>query len=105
MIAAFSAGPDSAAPQVRGLLDGEIEVALNPTGIAPLAAIATFQTRRACDVRMRVPGRDEVVHYFNDDSLSHSIPILGLYRGQGQYRVPDAHSAPRDSRDEDRDGH
>jgi arylsulfate sulfotransferase len=82
VIAAISAGPDSAAPQVRGLLDGEIDVALNPTGIAPLAAVATFQTRRACDVRMRVSGREEIVRYFNDDSLSHSITVLGLYPGR-----------------------
>ena len=82
MIAAVLAGPESAVPQVRRLLDGEIEVALNPTGIAPLSAVATFQTRRACDVRMRVPGREEVVHYFSDNSLSHTIPVLGLYAGR-----------------------
>ena len=43
VIAAVSAGPDSAAQLVRGLLEGEIEVALNPTGIAPLSAEATFR--------------------------------------------------------------
>jgi len=82
VMAGFSAGSDFATPQVRGLLDGEIEVALNPTGIAPLSAVATFQTRRACDVRMRISGREEIVRYFDDDSLSHSITVLGLYPGR-----------------------
>lgn len=82
VIAAISAGPESAAPQARGLLDGEIDIALNPTGIVPLAAVASFQTRRACDVQMRIPGRVEIVRYFKDDSLSHEIPVLGLYPGR-----------------------
>ena len=82
IITVFSAGPNAAAPQALGLLNGEINVALNPTGIVPLAAVASFQTRRACDVQMRIPGRVEVVRYFKDDSLSHEIPVLGLYAGR-----------------------
>jgi arylsulfate sulfotransferase len=31
---------------------------------------------------MRIPGRVEIVRYFKDDSLSHSIPVLGLYPGR-----------------------
>lgn len=82
MIAVFSAGLTAAAPQVRGLLSGEIDVVRNPTGIAPLTAVASFATKRPCDVQMRIPGRVEIVRLFEDGGTSHEIPILGLYPGR-----------------------
>jgi arylsulfate sulfotransferase len=82
LLAALPSAIDSASPQLRGLLSGNIEVNLNPTGIVPLAALATFETRQACDVQMRIPGRVEVVQYFKDGSTSHEVPILGLYPGR-----------------------
>ena len=67
-------------PQGRfKLLNSNITVALNPTGIAPLSALATFQTTIACSVQVRVLGDIEVSKIFEDNSTTHEIPILGLY--------------------------
>ncbi len=82
LAAVFSVGFGSPAIQVRRSLAGPIDVVLNPTGIAPLTAVASFETTRACDVQMRLPGRAEVVHLFKEGGTRHEIPILGLYPGR-----------------------
>jgi len=61
------------------LLSSSITVTLNPTGIAPLSALATFQTSIACSVQVRVLGDIEVSKIFEDNGTTHEIPILGLY--------------------------
>jgi arylsulfate sulfotransferase len=67
-------------PQGRfKLLNSGITVTLNPTGIAPLSALATFQSTIACSVQVRVLGDIEVSKIFEDNGTSHEIPILGLY--------------------------
>jgi arylsulfate sulfotransferase len=79
VIAVLASGLSAGMPQVRTLLGGEIDIVLNPTGISPLSAVASFETQRICDVQVRVPGREEVVHLFKDGSTLHEVPILGLY--------------------------
>ncbi len=76
---AFLTGFEPASPQMRRLLNGDVGVTVNPTGLAPLTAVATFETLQKCDVQFRVIGRVEVAKFFQDDSKSHTIPILGLY--------------------------
>jgi arylsulfate sulfotransferase len=61
------------------LLNSDITVTLNPTGLTPLAALAYFTTALKCNVQVRVLGEIEVVKNIEDNSTVHSIPILGLY--------------------------
>jgi arylsulfate sulfotransferase len=65
-----------------GLFDSDVAVALNPSGIAPLTAVADFTTTTFCRVKVEVTGDVEVVKEFENFDVQHSIPILGLYPGQ-----------------------
>jgi arylsulfate sulfotransferase len=69
--AAASAGP--------ALLNSGISVVVNPTGLAPLTALADFTTTVKCSVQVRVLGEIEVTQYIVDATTAHSVPILGLY--------------------------
>lgn len=77
----LGSGPVS--PQMRAprltLLASAMTVTPNPSGIAPLTALATFQTRLNCSVQVKVMGDVEVTKIFADDGKDHAIPILGLY--------------------------
>jgi arylsulfate sulfotransferase len=71
--------PSQVFPGRFRLLTGDIAVTLNPSGIAPLSAVAAFRTSLPCDVQVRVMGDVEVTKAFTDEGTSHEIPILGLY--------------------------
>ena len=61
------------------LLTSGITVTQNPSGIAPLTALATFQTSLNCNVQVKVMGEVEVTKIFENDGTDHAVPILGLY--------------------------
>ncbi len=73
---AFSA---AALAQPPGFLVGEVTVTSNPYEIAPLTAEVTFQTTVPVEVTLEVLGREPVTHTFEGLSLSHRLPVLGLY--------------------------
>lgn len=55
---------------------------LNPSGYAPLTAIAQKQTREATRVQLTIRGKNQepdFVHDFNEFKTQHSTTILGLY--------------------------
>jgi len=70
----------SQSPRLRPrLFSSDIRITVNPYGIAPLAAVADFTTRLKCRVQVKVLGEIEISKDFEDESVVHSIPILGLY--------------------------
>jgi arylsulfate sulfotransferase len=77
--------PDTVQPDLRldfeSLIRTPVFMEPNPSGIAPLTAMATFQTVRPMKVRMRVLGPDPAEKTFPGFNNQHSIPILGLYPG------------------------
>jgi arylsulfate sulfotransferase len=83
LLAGFGPGLSPARPQVAGgrlaLLASEITITPNPSGIAPLTALATFRTSLNCGVQVEVLGEVEVAKAFENDGTDHAIPILGLY--------------------------
>lgn len=73
------------------LLASGIEVTLNPSGIAPLSALATFKTSSNCHVLIEIPDENAadsgslpapVRKIFMDDGTDHAIPIVGLFPGR-----------------------
>ena len=83
LVLSFMTGFRAALPQVSmkklGLLTSDITITLNPSGLAPLSALAEFTTKLKCNVQVRVLGDIEVTKNIEDFTTSHSIPILGLY--------------------------
>ena len=63
---------------IQDLLDGELDVTLNPYGIAPLTAEAVFNTKVPVSVSLKVAGDEPVTQTFGAVT-EHRIPILGLY--------------------------
>ena len=57
----------------------EFEVVANPYEIAPLTALISLETNKACSVSYMVQGIDPIGQQFKEQKLSHKIPILGLY--------------------------
>ena len=57
----------------------EVNLSLNPAGIAPLSAVAILTTREECQVDVKVMGDIPVEGSFDTWSTFHSIPVLGLY--------------------------
>lgn len=56
---------------------------LNPSGYAPLSALVNFSSTVTGKTVIIVKGKNgaasDIEHVFNDDGLSHSIPVIGLY--------------------------
>ena len=86
LILSFMTGFRAALPQVSmkkfGLLTSDITITLNPSGLAPLSAVAEFTTKLKCNVQVHVLGDIEVTKNIEDFTTSHSIPVLGLYPGR-----------------------
>ncbi|RNC83924.1 MAG: aryl-sulfate sulfotransferase [Balneola sp.] len=61
------------------LLEGEIGVSVNPTGIAPLSALASIKTKKPAQVSFRIFGELEVDQQSESYSVEQEIPIHGLY--------------------------
>jgi arylsulfate sulfotransferase len=62
-----------------GLWASDLNVTLNPTGLAPLSAVARFKTSAPCRVRVSVGGEYEIANEFPGFRTDHVLPILGLY--------------------------
>ena len=58
-------------------------VKLNPSGYAPLSAIIHYSYSSAGKTKIIVFGKhganSNIEHMFNDDGLTHAIPVIGLY--------------------------
>ncbi len=61
------------------LLEGEIGVSVNPTGMAPLSALASIKTKKPAQVSFRIFGELEVEQQSGTYSREQTIPIHGLY--------------------------
>ncbi len=57
----------------------EIEVQVNPSGIAPLTALLNFETSKSARVTLIIPGKKPLIKEFSDLNRVHEIPVLGLY--------------------------
>ncbi len=64
------------------ILATPITVTLNPSGIAPLSAVADFNTKLNCLVQVDIQGDVPVRHVETAFTKTHSVPILGLYPGR-----------------------
>ncbi len=60
------------------LVTEAISIELNPHGIAPLVAEASFTTRIPTRITLTVPGEESVTQSFGE-ATEHRLPILGLY--------------------------
>lgn len=56
-----------------------IEVTKNPYDIAPLTAIASFESNRLVSVSIQILGDKPIIHEFAEMGPSMDIPIIGLY--------------------------
>ncbi len=57
-------------------------VKLDPYGVAPLTALAKFETEEPVKISMTVEGKDEqgdIQRTYDDYNTEHTIPVLGLY--------------------------
>ncbi|HMB92606.1 MAG TPA: aryl-sulfate sulfotransferase N-terminal domain-containing protein [Rhodothermales bacterium] len=52
---------------------------LNPSGLTPLAAELSLETRRPTTISIEVSGAEPMVKAFDDVTTAHTFPILGLY--------------------------
>ncbi len=74
--------PQETQVPLDSLLAGDVAVTMNPSGIAPLTALAQFQTKRPARIHLEVLGREPLIHAFPEDARAHVLPILGLYAGR-----------------------
>lgn len=70
----------------------DVQVAMNPSGLAPLTAQLSFNTLSDTKVRIVIPGNDPVRKSFETLATDHEIPVLGLYPGQVNYVVVEAYN-------------
>jgi arylsulfate sulfotransferase len=75
-LAAWKAGAGDVPAE---LFASDIAITLNPSGIAPLTAVAKFTTNVPCQARLTVKGEVEVEKEFSSLRTNHALPILGLY--------------------------
>jgi len=68
--------------ELAELVDSDIAITLNPSGIAPLSAEAVFTTKTPCTVELAVRGEAPVLHTFTEAAENFALPILGLYPGR-----------------------
>ena len=73
-------------------------VRLNPYGIAPLSAVARFETEVPRQISLTVKGRSgpDVTHVVEGFRRSHEVPILGLYADHDNQVVLTARSKDGD---------
>lgn len=91
-------GDELVAPEEREIpieevLDGAVVITLDPNGVTPLAAEATFRTKFPVGVTIAVLGPEPLVHEFPGVATEHTIAVLGLYpgtRNRVELRLTDA---------------
>ena len=64
---------------IDSLLDGDFAVTRNASGLTPLVAEVTFQSRVPVNVTTEVLGSEPLRHEMPGVGTVHKIPILGLY--------------------------
>ena len=64
-----------------------IETEMNPSGRAPLTAMLSFTTMREARITITIPGSRPLVKEFSELSMSHEIPVLGLYANTTNYVI------------------
>lgn len=64
------------------ILDGNITVKKNPSGLAPLTASLKFTTKKTASSAITVLGKLPIYKSFSENSAAHEIPVLGLYAGK-----------------------
>lgn len=71
--------PDTEDFKVSEVIDGEILIELDPYGLAPLTALAVFQTHEIVSVSVEVLGKEPFKQSWHVFQTDHQVPILGLY--------------------------
>ncbi|MEW5928594.1 MAG: aryl-sulfate sulfotransferase [Gemmatimonadota bacterium] len=71
--------PRSSLVPVDSLLAEPIELVANPSGRAPLTALATVRTREAAVVELRLLGGDSLGYAVPGPATEHVLPVLGLH--------------------------
>jgi arylsulfate sulfotransferase len=61
------------------LLEGEIGIHVNPSGIAPLSAMASIKTKKDVSINFTVLGTTELTNDLPDFSKSQQVAVHGLY--------------------------
>ncbi|MEA1874335.1 MAG: aryl-sulfate sulfotransferase [Bacteroidota bacterium] len=56
-----------------------LEITQNPSGIAPLTAIANFESNTQVSISLRILGDNIIAHEFPEMTSAMEIPIFGLY--------------------------
>lgn len=64
-----------------------ILVDMNPSGRAPLTAQLRFSTDRPARITITIPGKNALVHEFDELTKVHRVPVLGLYPGITNYVI------------------
>lgn len=64
----------------EAIIQDEVELVLNPSGNAPLAALATFKTLVPTTVTITVNG--QLLKAYDMSDTLHQLPVLGLLAGQ-----------------------
>ena len=67
---------------IEELLEGSMDIKVNPNGITPLSAKVSFRTKGATRVEWEVQGALPVGGQTEVSQEQHELPILGLYAGQ-----------------------
>lgn len=76
-----SPGPGPVGPQeipLAELLDGPIDVQLNPYGNTPLAASVKIRARQSVQVHIQIDDEEEIQFTTPDFNAIHDLPLLGL---------------------------
>lgn len=63
------------------ILTDSIQIEVNPTGIAPLSALASFTSSVPINVQIAIAGKIPIEHSFPAFNTRHSIPLVGFYPG------------------------
>lgn len=70
---------ESSPGSVTEVLQGNIQIQLNPFKVVPLGALLNFNTQEACRVDIKVEGEIPVERSFPTFNTDHSIPVLDLH--------------------------
>lgn len=63
------------------LIQGEIQLIENPSGIAMLTAQLEFTTTEEATTKIEILGLEPVTLYQNEATTAHQVPVYGLYPG------------------------
>lgn len=78
LIFSCNSGPSS----VDELVQGTVDVKVNPYGKVPLGALLSFTTKEACKAEIEVLGETPFQQAFSNLTKYHELPLIGLYPGK-----------------------